>query len=199
MCLASALAHAQVQRSGGDAGAARLMQQLQQLQAQQAEAQAQSDKLKQENDSLKQQLQKLQGDQGALAQRAATLEAAARRDAQASRDSATATENLRGQMQELITRFRETAQNLKDVETDRTKIRGDLAAREQDLKACGERNAKLYELNAELLDHMEHRGFWAAVAEREPFTRIARTRLQNLAEDYRGRAEELRQPPPKSP
>jgi len=189
---------AQTQRSGSDAGMLRLQQQLQQLTAAKADVAAQAEKLKQENDLLQKQLQQLTGERGALKQRTAALESAAQRDADASKDTASANEKLRGQMQELITRFRETAQNLKDVETDRTKLRGELSVREQDFKACTDRNEKLYQLNVEVLDKVEHRSFWSAVMEREPFTKIARTRLENLADNYRGRAADLRQPPESS-
>jgi chromosome segregation ATPase len=196
-CLVAATAPAQVQRSGGgaggDAAAARLQQQLQMLTAAKAESDAAAAKLKQENESLKQQLQKLSDDQGGLQQRAATLEAATQRGARAEREHAIETGRLKGQLQELVTRFRETVQSLKDIETDRDRLRGEVAAREQDIKACGDRNAKLYQLSGEILDRMEKRGFWAAVAEHEPFTQIARTRLENLSDDYRARAEENRQ------
>jgi chromosome segregation ATPase len=200
-CLAAAGAPAQVQRSsgsggggaGGDAAAARLQQQLQMLTATKAESDAAAAKLRQENESLKQQLQKATEDQGSLQQRATVLEAATQRGARVEKESAIEMGRLKGQMQELLTRFRETAQNLKDVETDRNRVLGVVAAREQDIKACGDRNAKLYQLNSEILDRMENRGFWAAVAEHEPFTQIARTRLENLADDYRERAGEQRQ------
>jgi chromosome segregation ATPase len=188
------VARAQVQRTGSDSGMLRLQQQLQQLTAAKAEAQAQSDKLKQENESLKQQLQKLSGEQSALKARSASLTAAAQRDTDAGKDAAAASEKLRAQLQELIERFRATAQALKDVETDRGKVRSELAVRQQDLAACTERNAKLYELNGEVLDKVEQRGFWSAVAEREPFTKIARARLENLSDDYHSRAADLRLP-----
>jgi chromosome segregation ATPase len=198
-CLAAAAGYAQVQRAapgGGDGGeaVARLQQQVQSLSAAKAQAEASAAQLRQENESLKQQLAKATGDQDALQQHAAALEAANRRSANTEKQNAIETGRLKGQMQELIGRFRETAENLQKVETDRSQLQAQLKAREQEVKACGDRNARLYELNGEILDRMENRGFWAAVAEHEPFTQIARTRLENLADDYRTRAAEQRQP-----
>jgi len=43
-----------------------------------------------------------------------------------------------------------------------------------------------------VLDRMANRGFWAAVGEREPFTKLKRVELENLIDDYKYRADELR-------
>lgn len=55
-----------------------------------------------------------------------------------------------------------------------------------------DRNAAFYNLNTEVLDKMQNRGFWSALSEREPFTKLKRVELENLVEDYKYRAEELR-------
>jgi hypothetical protein len=39
---------------------------------------------------------------------------------------------------------------------------------------------------------MENRGFWSSLTEREPFTQLKRVELENLVEDYKYRADELR-------
>ena len=39
---------------------------------------------------------------------------------------------------------------------------------------------------------MASRGFWSAVGEREPFTKLKRVELENLIDDYKYRADELR-------
>ena len=95
-------------------------------------------------------------------------------------------------MQELVTKFREMAGTLREVETERGAFKSQLAARERDYKVCVDRNIGLYEINNEILGRMEERGFWSKVAEREPFTRLKRTQIENLIDDYRYRVEELR-------
>ena len=192
--LALQSAFAQTERTGSDT--TRVMQQLQQLTNERAALQTDNNKLKLEIESLKAQVGKLEGEQGALQRKAQTSEAAVAA-ATARANSATASSNeaherTRAQLQEVVTRFRETAEILRDVETDRNTARGALSAREQELKTCVDRNVGLYELNAEILTRMEDRGFWSSVTESEPFTRIARTRLENLIDDYRYRVEEFR-------
>lgn len=189
---AAAPAYAQVERSGN--ADARVMQQLQQVSGERTALQKENAKLQLEIDQLKKDNAKLSSGRTALEGRAKALEAAALRSR--SDDTSKATqeqlERTRTQMQELVTKFRETAQALRDAETERSTAKGQLGERERDLKVCVDRNAGLYNLNADVLDFVEHRGLWSTVAEREPFTRLKRVELENLIDDYKYRADELR-------
>jgi hypothetical protein len=51
---------------------------------------------------------------------------------------------------------------------------------------------QLYEINGEILDRYEHVGLFTKVSAAEPFTKITRTRIDNLVIEYRERAQELR-------
>jgi hypothetical protein len=95
-------------------------------------------------------------------------------------------------MQELITRFRETAQNLKTVEIERSGLQSQLETRGRDYATCVDHNVDLYQLNLETLNRLQKRGFWSAVRDEEPFTQISRARLENLIDAYRYRIDELR-------
>ena len=188
--VATTPAAAQSARSGSDS--ARVMQQMQQLAAERTALQAENAKLSQEVESLKARLAKLEGEQGALERRAQASEARAAQLTSTSETTGAALERAQDQLQELIGRFRETAQTLQDVESDRNALRSALAAKEREFAVCVDRNVGLYELNGEILDRLENRGFWSSLKESEPFTRIARTRLENLIDDYRYRVDELR-------
>src|SRR5262249_17511310 len=99
--------------------------------------------------------------------------------------------------QELIGKFRETIQKPRATETRGAKTNQSLAARGQDLKVCIERNVGLYDISNELLNRFEKQGLFTRVALSEPFTRIKRVQLENLIDDYRARAKELRATPAK--
>jgi hypothetical protein len=43
-----------------------------------------------------------------------------------------------------------------------------------------------------VLTKLEDQGFWSRAARVEPFTRIKRTQLENLVDEYAARAEEQR-------
>jgi chromosome segregation ATPase len=183
-------AQAQVQRSGN--ADARVVQQLQQLTNERSTLQAENTKLKQELEQLKSQLQKATASAKSLESRNRTLEASAGRGTSDSQLAEEQLERARAQLQELVTKFRETAETLRGVESERGTLKGELATKQRELKVCVDRNAAMYNLNVEVLDRMENRGFWANVAEREPFTKLKRVELENLIDDYRYRADELR-------
>jgi chromosome segregation ATPase len=190
LCLMAASSHAQVQRSGN--ADARVAQQLQQLANEKVSLQAENNKLKQELEQVKAQLQKSSSTAKELENRNRVLQASSASRTTNNQQAEEQLERTRAQLQELVTKFRETAQTLRDVETDRATAKSQLAAKEREYKVCVDRNAGLYELNDEVLDRMEDRGFWSQLAEREPFTRLKRTQLENLIDDYRYRVEELR-------
>lgn len=180
----------QTQRSGSDS--ARVMQQLQQATAERTKLQADNDGLKKELEELKEKYAKTTAAQSSLQQKAREAELASTRQQTTGKDTSEALEKSKAQLQELIGKFRETAQSLKTTETDNTNLKTQLETQERTYKTCVDRNAGMYFLNDEILRRMEDRGFWSKLSEHEPFTKIARTRLENLIDDYRYRVEELR-------
>ncbi len=187
---ASGPAHAQAVRGGADN--ARAMQEMQQLATERTALKADNAKLKDEVADLQKRLDKANAESATVSARAKQLEAVSAREAASGKQSADALEKSRAQMQELIAHFRETAQELKAVETDRNALRGQLEARNRDYGVCVEHNVGLYDLGREALDRLEQHGFWSKVSESEPFTQLARARLDNLIDDYRQRLQELR-------
>jgi len=196
-CVAASLtARGQTMRTGGDN--ARAIQQLQQLASERTALQADNAKLKEQVEDLKKKLDRAAAENAALAARKTALEADGGAG-QSGRQTSEALEKSRAQMQELIGRFRETALNLKTVETERAGLRAQLEARSRDYDTCVDRNAGLYQINLETLAQLEKQGFWRRAGEVEPFTRLARTRLENLIDDYRFRVDELRVQRAKAP
>ena len=198
-CLPAGQLGAQVQRSGNDS--ARVMQQVQQLTTERNTLQSSNDDLKKQVDDLKGQLAQLTKQKNSLQAQLRSREgpsASSLREQQAAQDSAAELEKSKGQMQQLLGRFRENTATLAGVETERSNLRSELDVTKRDLNTCIERNVGLYELSLGALDRLDKRGFWTRMAEREPFTRIQRTRLDNLIDDDRQRAMDLRAQPRKT-
>ena len=190
-CIASiGFADAQAVRSGGDN--ARAMQEMQQLAIERTALKADNAKLKDEVADLQKKLDKANAESTAGAARAKQLEAASARETESGNQAAAALEKSRAQMQELIAHFRETVQQLKGVEIDRNALRGQLDTRSRDYGVCVEHNVGLYDVGREALDRLDQHGFWSKIRESEPFTQLARARLDNLIDDYRQRLQELR-------
>ncbi|HTU66641.1 MAG TPA: hypothetical protein VMF52_11870 [Steroidobacteraceae bacterium] len=189
--LATLPAHAQSARQGGG-GNAQLTQQLQQLAAERTQLQADNARLKRELDETRKERDSLKGERENTEKKLRSSAALASR---ASGDRKQVEDDLaqtRDKLTELVTKFRETATTLRDVETERAGLQQQVQAGGQELNACVDRNAKLYAMNDEILDRLENQGFWTSVARAEPFTRLKRTQLENLADDYRARAGDTR-------
>ncbi len=189
---------AQAARSGGSAST-QLMQQMQQMASERTTLQAENERLKGELASVKKDRDALKAAQQAVDRRSKdATEALAHSKTQRDAVEQELTQN-KEKMQELIAKFRETIQKLRETETEGATAKQALATRDRELAACTDRNAKLYQLNEEVLTRLQKRGVWSRAAESEPFTQIARVRLENLADDYRARAQDLTLRPAAAP
>jgi chromosome segregation ATPase len=182
---------AQVERSGGGE-AQKFMQQYQQLASEKTALQAQVTQMKKDLDAAHADLVEMKKERDELKARSGGS-AAAVTQLTAVKDAAEKNlEQYKQRMTELVGRFRETATSMKEIETDRTKLHKDLDDRNAGFDKCAENNLQLYEINGQILDRYEHVGLFTKVSAGEPFTKITRARLENLVDEYRARAEELR-------
>jgi len=201
--LSAGVARAQESRGGGGVSA-QVVAQLQQLSAE-------NTSLKAENDQLKQQLADATRERDSLKKGAAANDVKVRSSAAALARSTAADASdqqkiaqMQGQMQQLIAKFRELVGTLRSSEIEAATTKQTLAERQQDLKVCTDHNQALYKVDDDTLTHFEKQGFLSRLASDEPFTRIERVRLENYADESRGKAQEQlytppaaqRQPPP---
>ena len=180
---------AQTERTGGAANT-QLVQQLQQLASERTALQAENAKLKAELDKLRKQGDGVKKSQDAVEQRSRAAQAALTRSASDKERLEADLAREKERLQELVGRFRETATTLRDVETDRNGAKLSLAQRDQELKVCVDRNAKLYDLNKEVLAKLDDQGLWSGLARHEPFTQLKRVQLENLVDSYADRAQD---------
>jgi chromosome segregation ATPase len=182
---------AQTQRSGGGVNA-QLAEQYQQAVAERNKLQADNAKLKSDLDDANKHLKAAQ-QQLAAAKLDASSKDATLAAAQSAKDTAARSlEDLKAKAQELVGQFRQTVATLKGVEIDRSKLQQQLTQSREAFDRCADRNYQLYQINGEILDRYAHQGAFSYLARAEPFTRIKRTQIENLAVEYRQRAEELR-------
>jgi chromosome segregation ATPase len=189
------LARAQQARTGGGASA-QMVEQLQQLASERTELEASNAKLQKDLDDMRKERDALKSGQQALQHRVDQADAGVR---QAQQGVATQRQTndqeiarWRAKLDEVVAEARKIALQLQEVETDRNGLRQTLTSRDQDLKVCTDRNTALFDLNSEVLTHFEHESVFSRVAQAEPFTKIQRTRLENLILEDKERAEEQR-------
>jgi chromosome segregation ATPase len=183
-------AGAQAQRSGGESQ--KIMQQYQQLASERTALQAENAGLKKDLAAAKAQLDAIKKERDALKARISGAESAVTQVKGSQEVLQQNLEQSKQRMSELVARFREVGQNLKDVETERNKVRADLSERSRAFDVCAENNQQLYEINRDLLNRYEHVGLLSKVSASEPFTRLTRTRIENLVDETRDRAAQLR-------
>jgi len=192
--MAAPCGHAQTQRSGGGESQ-RLMQQYQQLAAEKTSLQAQVAQQKKDLDAAQSELAAAKKERDALKARSSGMAAAAAQLAQAGEARQAAEKSLEQYKQrtaELVERFKETIATLKGVESARTQLQQDNGTLSAAFDKCAENNLQLYEISNAVLDRYEHVGLFTKVGTAEPFTKITRTRIDNLVDEYRAKAEELR-------
>jgi chromosome segregation ATPase len=184
-------AHAQTQRSGSGE-TQKFMQQYQQLAAEKTALQAQQAQTKKDLDTAQADLAAMKKERDALKSRAGGSTAQFAQLAAGKEAAEKSLEQLKQRTTELVARFREMAVNFKEVEADRAKLQIDLKDRSVAFDKCAEDNLGLFEVNTEILDRYEHVGVFTRIGTADPFTKIARSRIENLVDEYRARALELR-------
>ncbi len=189
--VAAGRGRAQVERSGGGANA-QLAAQYQQAVTERTQLQSENDKLKKALDDAKKQLQTANQQLTALKSGAGLTQAQLAAARAASQHDAQALEQSRTRMQELVDHFRDSTASLMRLETERSQLQQQLAQSKSDFDQCADRNYQLYQADLDVLAHYEHQGMFSYMERAEPFTRIKRVQIENLVDEYRARAEELR-------
>lgn len=83
------------------------------------------------------------------------------------------------------------AETLVQKDRELVQTREQLGAQVQDLK---QRNAALYALGIEAIEHYRHRSMGARIGQAEPFMQTGRVQMEMLLEGYRDRLEDGRAP-----
>ncbi|MEJ0087444.1 MAG: hypothetical protein WDO72_17355 [Pseudomonadota bacterium] len=190
----SGVAFAQSARKDGGNNA-QLMQQMQQMAAERTSLQTENARMKRELDEIRKERDALKGERDGNDRKLRNAEGAAIRAAGDRKQVESELEQYKSRMAELVGKFRETVTGLREVESDRNTTRQQLETKTVELKSCVDRNVQLYTMNDEILTRLADQGFFSSMAKAEPFTRIKRTQLENLADDYRARADEALIPP----
>jgi chromosome segregation ATPase len=186
--------YTQTARSGGGASA-QLMQQMQQLASERTSLQAENAKLKKDLEDLRKDRDALKNGQQVVDRRAKSAEISLEESVARSQSEGQELAQSKEKLQQLVGKFRETLQTLREVEAQQTTAKQTLAVRDRDLKSCVDHNIALYKLNQEVLTRLEKQTVWSRVAQAEPFTKIKRVQLENLVDEYKDRADEQRLAP----
>jgi chromosome segregation ATPase len=187
---------AQVERSGGGE-LQKIMQQYQQVAAEKTALQTQLAQSKKDLDAANAELAAVKKERDAAKAHVGVSPTALAAATSAKESAERSLEKAKAEIAEVVGKYRELVANLRGVEADRTKLTKDLADRNAAFDQCAVDNVELYRINGELLDRYDHVGLFTKTSAAEPFTRLTRTRIDNLVVEYKERAEQLRVKAPK--
>jgi chromosome segregation ATPase len=185
-------AQAQTARSGGNSASAQIMQEYQRLAAERTELTAENAKLKKDLEDAKARLSAAEKAQASMKARIGEAEAASARASAANQTTEQALAKSKENLQKLLAKAREIAAQLGTVESERNTLQEQLTQVNHKYDKCVDDNMRLFAVNDEILNRYEHQSAFARAATIDSFTRLKRTQNENLVDEYRERAEELR-------
>lgn len=183
--LVASMAHAQETRRGGADSSARLQMQVQQLAGERTALQAENTQLKERIARLEKEAKALAGEKTALERRAGAAESRLGRAEAGQEAGSSRLEATERRLDEVVTKYRELAEQLAAVEAERDGFARDAARDGAALKSCAHNNVELAGIANEALDRYEKKGCFGALVRAEPFTGIGRARIENLVDGYR--------------
>lgn len=181
---------AQAVRRDEAGGAGRLQAAIQQLAAEREMLAAENVKLKEKLGALEQELKTLKVEHKAITDRATRAETRLSRSEASQQNLNSMLDATRTRLEEAVARYRELAETLRATESDRDRLQGELAADRRSLESCRGANTELAAIAEEALVRYEKKGCLSALLQREPFTGLSRTRIENLVDGYRARIAE---------
>ena len=186
LALLASVAGAQATRSGGGASASsQMMQQYQQLASEKTALQNENTKLKADVEALTKERDALKKERDGLRAKAGSGgdAAAAAKVAAVNADAEQRLAQQRQKMDDLVAHYRETATNLQSVEKQRNELQARSEAVTQKLGECAVRNEKMRDITNDVLNRVDKMGTFSKLTLDEPFTRITRTRMDNLVDE----------------
>jgi chromosome segregation ATPase len=184
--LSTPSAFSQTQRSGGEAQ--KFMQQYQQLSAEKTALQAQLAQMKTDLDAGAAELARAKKERDVAKTHVGISPATLTEAVRARENAENALEQSKQRTAEIVGKYRELAQTLKDTENDRGRLSKEVIEHGSALDKCARDNAELASLSEEVLTRYEHVGLFSRTSAAEPFTRLTRTRIENTVDEYRARA-----------
>lgn len=106
-------------------------------------------------------------------------------------EASTRITDMQGKMKALVTKFRETIAVLKTTEQEKSRLAGDLAGKDAIIAEHVKNNARLYEINMELIEEYKNKGVMDALMQKEPVTQLKQVEVEALGEKYRNEMDDL--------
>lgn len=179
-------------RGGGGEEVARLQVMMQQINSEKTTLAAENAKLKKDLESSRAELDQLKSENAAsrkkLGATSSDLAAARARGDGVQRSFDT----LKSRFDELVEQYRKTVGIMRELESDGARLSELVADYDVRVATCERNNDALYKATGELVELYEKKGLMTVLAQREPVTKLKRTQIENMMDEYRQLAEDMR-------
>ncbi len=98
---------------------------------------------------------------------------------------------MQDKMRALVSKFRDTIAILKKTEQEKASLADDLAGKDAIIAEHAKNNARLYQINMELLEEYKNKGVMDAMMQKEPLTQLKRVEIEAIGEKYRNEMDDL--------
>jgi len=98
----------------------------------------------------------------------------------------------REKMQKLVDKFREVVAIMRKLEKENVEMKTALTKHEKDIEQCSAKNVKLLSLNKTIITAYQDKSVWDALRKTEPLTGLERTNWENMVEQFKDQAYQLK-------
>lgn len=93
------------------------------------------------------------------------------------------------ELQEMTKKQSEAMQTLQQKEQEIKRFEGEVSRQTRQVEMCEAKNAKLYQINVELMDKYQSKGVSGPSLLVEPFTKLKSVEVENLLQEYRDKLD----------
>jgi chromosome segregation ATPase len=87
--------------------------------------------------------------------------------------------------------IQQAAQNQSRVESEKNLLQAKVESQTKQIESCESLNARLLQVNQEILAQYEKKGFFDSLMQREPITQLKSVEMENIVQDYQDRLDRL--------
>ena len=153
---------------------------------------AERDALAMKVSELEKSLEQSEKEKALLSKKFTSKESSLEKFKDANQEMSDLLQTMKTRMEELIEKFRLTAQTLQTTEEEKAGLEQLLTQREAEIRKHIENNMRLYSINMEVLDKYGNKGVWDALVQQEPMTKLKQVEIENIKEQYRVEIEQLK-------
>lgn len=101
-------------------------------------------------------------------------------------------EQTEERLRDTVEKYRALAAEHRETLRAKAEVEDTLAVTEQALAEARTRNAELYAINEEILEHSKDKSSWTSFLQREPLLGLKQVEIENIEQDLRHRNEDQR-------